>query len=645
MDNLSPEFNMQKELISLAREVRKVILPILNQNKREIIRRDDGGDPHFKIDEIAEHKIEEILKSWKLPIAYFSEDRGLVFLNEKPEWILIIDPIDGTRPAMANFESCCFSIVVAPYSDRPTFEQITNALVLELKSGDYFYADSTRDKISSSLSKLPKLNKKVNLNNMFWSTELTAHPIKQISRVCGDLIDNSVLKGAVFVFTSSSYFEDGKMNTADFLTIANAICPERDLMVFEGKRWTYAETNERVTRMGNALVALGVAKGDRVACSGAGFASHADIIWVPENLCVKLPENVSFDEGAFVMLGGIAMQGIRLAELTFGENVAVIGLGLLGMLTVQMLSAYGCKVIGIDIDGQKAALAKEFGASAGFVPGLDDIKVGVENLTKGFGVGAVIITASSKDNAPLQIAEDICRKKGKIILVGVADIQLTRKNFWDKELSFSVSKAAGPGSIEPIYEQRNYDYPLEYVRWTEKRNLEEFIALLSAKKVRLERLITHRFDIIDALKAYEMITDGKERCVGVLLEYAGKETAVDPAAGKVVLVNFWATWCGPCFYEHPVLKEVRSIYEKEGVKFLGVVYQDKKETVVQFVKELGEPFLVLFDPKSQMAIDYGVGGVPETFFIDSKGLIQNKFSGVLTKEYLKDQIEKIKQNQ
>jgi len=279
------------------------------------------------------------------------------------------------------------------------------------------------------------------------------------------------------------------------------------------------------------------AKGDRVACSGAGFEQAADIIWVPENLCVKLPENVSFDEGAFVMLGGIAMQGIRLAELTFGENVAVIGLGLLGMLTVQMLSAYGCKVIGIDIDGQKAALAKEFGASAGFVPGLDDIKVGVENLTKGFGVGAVIITASSKDNAPLQIAEDICRKKGKIILVGVADIQLTRKNFWDKELSFSVSKAAGPGSIEPIYEQRNYDYPLEYVRWTEKRNLEEFIALLSAKKVRLERLITHRFDIIDALKAYEMITDGKERCVGVLLEYAGKETAVDPAAGKVVLVN------------------------------------------------------------------------------------------------------------
>ena len=278
-------------------------------------------------------------------------------------------------------------------------------------------------------------------------------------------------------------------------------------------------------------------KGDRVACSGAGFASHADIIWVPENLCVRLPENVSFEEGAFVMLGGIAMQGIRLAELTFGESVVVVGLGLLGMLTVQILSAYGCKVIGIDIDARKAVLAKEFGASAGFVSGVDDIKAGVENLTKGFGADAVIITASSKDNAPLQMAEDISRKKGRIVLVGVADIQLTRKNFWDKELVFSVSKAAGPGSIEPIYEQRNYDYPVEYVRWTEKRNLEEFVSLLSAKRVCLERLITHRFNITNALKAYEMITSGKERCVGVLLEYAGKEAAVEPEAGKVVFAG------------------------------------------------------------------------------------------------------------
>jgi myo-inositol-1(or 4)-monophosphatase len=196
---------MKNELLELANEVRKAVLPELNNNKREIIRRQYCGDPHFKIDEIAEQTVERILKTWKMPIAYFSEDRGLVFLNKNPEYILIIDPIDGTRPAMANFESCCFSIAVAPYSKHPLFGEITNALVLELKSGEYFYADVNEPKITSSILRLPFLNNKINLENMFWSIELTAHPIKQISRVCGSLIDNSVTLGAVFVFTSSSY--------------------------------------------------------------------------------------------------------------------------------------------------------------------------------------------------------------------------------------------------------------------------------------------------------------------------------------------------------------------------------------------------------------------------------------------------------
>ena len=205
MAKFSFKIYMKKELIHLAKEVRKAILPRLKENKREIIRRQDGGDPHFGIDEIAENKIEEILKKWKLPIVYFSEDRGLVCLHKKPEWILIIDPIDGTRPAMANFESCCFSVVVAPYSKHPTFDKITHALVLELKTGEYFYADSYKKNIVTSTKKLPLLNKNISLENMFWSTELTAHPIKQITRVCGDLIDSSVVLGAVFVFTSSSY--------------------------------------------------------------------------------------------------------------------------------------------------------------------------------------------------------------------------------------------------------------------------------------------------------------------------------------------------------------------------------------------------------------------------------------------------------
>lgn len=196
---------MKNKLIELANEVRKAVLPELNNNKREIIRREYCGDPHFKIDEIAEKTVERVLKTWILPIAYFSEDRGLVHLHENPEHILIIDPIDGTRPAMANFENCCFSIAVAPYSENPLFKQITNALILELKTGEYFYADINEPGISSSILKLPLLNKKANLDNMFWSIELTAHPVKQISRVCEDLINNSVTLGAVFVFTSSSY--------------------------------------------------------------------------------------------------------------------------------------------------------------------------------------------------------------------------------------------------------------------------------------------------------------------------------------------------------------------------------------------------------------------------------------------------------
>jgi len=199
------KFDMKNKLIELANEVRKVVFPELNNNKREIIRREYGGDPHFKVDEIAEQMVEKNLKTWSLPIAYFSEDRGLVLLHKKPKYILIIDPIDGTRPAMANFESCCFSVAVAPYSENPLFGEITNALVLELKSGEYFYADVALPGIATSVLNLPLPNKKINLDNMFWSTELTAHPIKQIARVCGDLIDNSVVLGAVFVFTSSSY--------------------------------------------------------------------------------------------------------------------------------------------------------------------------------------------------------------------------------------------------------------------------------------------------------------------------------------------------------------------------------------------------------------------------------------------------------
>jgi len=196
---------IKDSLLRLANDVRKIFLDSQILNKRNILRREDGGDPHYGLDECAEQSVENFLINWNIPVAAFSEDRGLVLYNDNPKWILIIDPIDGTRPALANFESCCFSAVVASYSKNPKFCDITHALVFELKSGDYFYADSENDEIFLSIGETPKLTNTADTERMFWSTELTAHPIMHLARAYEDLIDGSVALGAVFVFTSSSY--------------------------------------------------------------------------------------------------------------------------------------------------------------------------------------------------------------------------------------------------------------------------------------------------------------------------------------------------------------------------------------------------------------------------------------------------------
>ena len=278
--------------------------------------------------------------------------------------------------------------------------------------------------------------------------------------------------------------------------------------------------------------------GDRVACAGADFASHAEVIWVPKNLCVHIPKRqlqvdnyISFEEAAFAMLGAIALHGVRLARLTFGEIVAVIGLGLIGLITVQILKAVGCVVIGSDIEGRKCELAKQLGVDQ--VAHSSQIVAYSNSFTNGNGVDAVIITTASKDNKPLLLAEDICRKKGRIILVGMADIKLTRQTLWEKEISFIVSKAAGPGSTEERYEKKGYDYPIEYVRWTEKRNMEYFLKLVAQGKVRVDRLITHRFKIEDALKAYKMILNNTESYIGVVLNYRGQSLDMEGQTSKV----------------------------------------------------------------------------------------------------------------
>jgi predicted dehydrogenase/threonine dehydrogenase-like Zn-dependent dehydrogenase len=277
--------------------------------------------------------------------------------------------------------------------------------------------------------------------------------------------------------------------------------------------------------------------GTRVAVAGANYASHAEVVWVPENLCAPIPDEVGFEAAAFVMLGGIALHGIREAGLTLGERAVVIGLGLLGLLSVQLLKAQGCRVIGVDLDRQKGELAKELGADLALVPGEDDVEEAVANFTRGLGADGVIITAASQDNRPLRLAESVARERARLVLVGVAELSLTRKAFWEKELSFAVSKAAGPGSIAPLYEAKGFDYPVAYVRWTERRNLQAFLDLIAQGRIQTDRLITHRFAINDALQAYDVILTNREPYIGVLLTYPQEESLV--AQGSMPVRKVW----------------------------------------------------------------------------------------------------------
>lgn len=259
--------------------------------------------------------------------------------------------------------------------------------------------------------------------------------------------------------------------------------------------------------------------GDRVACAGMNYASHAETVFVPKNLAVKIPDGVSFDEAAFVTLGAIALQGVRTAEVKLGDAVAVIGLGLLGQLTVQILKAAGCRVIGIDLEASKVELARKFGCDAGVLRG-DDVELAIKQFTDSFGADAVIVTAAADTNDPIELAGVIARDRAVVSMVGAVRMDIPRKVYYEKELQLRLSRSYGPGRYDADYEERGKDYPIGYVRWTEHRNMQEFLRLVATKAVKLERLITHRIPIEQAEQAYDIIT-GKTRqsYLGILLTY------------------------------------------------------------------------------------------------------------------------------
>lgn len=258
--------------------------------------------------------------------------------------------------------------------------------------------------------------------------------------------------------------------------------------------------------------------GDRVASNG----KHAEVVCVPSNLCAKIPDSVDDESAAFTVIGAIALQGIRLVKPTLGETVVVTGLGLIGLVTVQLLRANGCRVLGVDFNASKLAMAKELGADiVDLSKGEDPIK-SANSFSRGNGVDAVIITASTKSNQPMHQAATMCRKRGRIVLVGVVGLELSRADFFEKEISFQVSCSYGPGRYDPSYEEGGQDYPLGYVRWTEQRNFEAVLDALESKNIDVQPLISHRFPLEQIKEAYDLVGNGSPS-MGILLQYPDEQ--------------------------------------------------------------------------------------------------------------------------
>jgi predicted dehydrogenase/threonine dehydrogenase-like Zn-dependent dehydrogenase len=308
----------------------------------------------------------------------------------------------------------------------------------------------------------------------------------------------------------------------------------------------------------------GYAVGDRVACAGSGMANHAEINAVPKNLVVRIPAGVTDEDASFVTLGAIALQGVRQAAPTLGEAVVVMGLGLIGQLTVQLLKANGCRVLGFDPNPERAKLAKELGADLAVSEGLRNAAA---EFTSGYGADGVVVTASTKSNEPINLAAEISRLKGRVVLVGLVGMAIDRELFYKRELDLKLSMSYGPGRHDPAYEISGHDYPLPYVRWTEQRNMSAFLELVAEGKVTPQKLVTHRFPIEEAERAYELL-DREEPHLAVLLTFSREAAckierriplhgrAIEPGAGNVAFIGLGNYAKGMLL---PALKKIRGV--------------------------------------------------------------------------------------
>ena len=272
-----------------------------------------------------------------------------------------------------------------------------------------------------------------------------------------------------------------------------------------------------IEQVGSEITALKV--GDRVAIAGAGYANHAEINYVPRNLTALIPEGVSLEDAAYATVGSIAMQGLRLGQPELGALVVVSGLGLIGLLTVQLLKANGCRVLGIDYSETKVEQALRLGLDEGIVLAVDDPVKAVDRFSNGRGADLTLITAATKSNQPIELAGEITRRKGQIVVIGTVGLNVPRDIYYKKELDIKISMSYGPGRYDPSYEEGGLDYPYDYVRWTEQRNMEAVLDLIARGRLDVRSLTTHRFPFDQALAAYDLIQKGSEPFMGLLLEY------------------------------------------------------------------------------------------------------------------------------
>ncbi|HVP27978.1 MAG TPA: bi-domain-containing oxidoreductase, partial [Myxococcota bacterium] len=266
----------------------------------------------------------------------------------------------------------------------------------------------------------------------------------------------------------------------------------------------------------------GFAPGDRVACAGAGYANHAEFVVVPENLVTRVPDGVALEHACFATLGAIAMQGVRVAEPTLGEICVVIGLGLIGQLTVQLAKANGCRVLAVDIDPTRVELARANGAEWAMTTRELSPAWGDEH-TSGYGADFVLVTAAADNSEPLQLAAELCRLQGRVVMVGAMPMELDRRVFYEKALSLRMSTSYGPGRYDRSYEEAGIDYPLPYVRWTENRNLQSFLALVASGQVRPETLHTPVVPFSDAVRTYGDLASGSSRSLAIVFRYEGEK--------------------------------------------------------------------------------------------------------------------------